>query len=99
MTERSIVTDCKSVARLGYIGSNPILGTNCKAIWDENKLAYSRHKILSENRISVKFFLSSPYKATYCALHDSTNRTNPILGTNCKAIWDENKLAYSRHQI
>ena len=27
MTERSIVTDCKSVARLGYIGSNPILGT------------------------------------------------------------------------
>lgn len=38
MTERSIVTDCKSVARLGYIGSNPILGTKNVVFWDENKL-------------------------------------------------------------
>ena len=38
MTERSIVTDCKSVARLGYIGSNPILGTNTSREQDFHRI-------------------------------------------------------------
>ena len=64
MTERSIVTDCKSVARLGYIGSNPILGTEFAMGFEaRTNLIYSRHRVRNGGSAENKLDLFSAQRS------------------------------------